>query len=182
MPPFLLPILSALEDAGSFAWKHWKLIGSALVVGSLSFMLHVRTVQRNDARRNLSAEQSAHARDIATWKAAVAEAERKDAEHARQVEQQQAQVAQDTDHAYQVQIANLRSNLARWMQQHAAPRNDQSGSGISPVPGVPGPAEQLPQPATDAIVSGSDLDACAVDYSYAYGLWSAWQKMSAIKR
>lgn len=174
-------ILTALEAFGSWCFKHWRLIGSAIVVSSLLFMVHVRTVQRDSARGQYASEKQAHDLDKANWKAATAKAQADDLAHARDVESQQAKISQETDNAYQLQLADLRANLARWMHDHAA-SNNQGSSGAASLPDIPEPAGSLPQPAADAIVSGPDLDKCAVDYSYANGLWSAWQKMSAIKR
>lgn len=62
-----MPIAAALELAVSFAWKHWRLILTGAVVGALSIMLTVRTIDRNQWRA------AARAGDVALAKVKAAQ-------------------------------------------------------------------------------------------------------------
>src|SRR3546814_1286889 len=70
----------------------------------------------------LATVKAARAADQSEWRRATAEAQAKDAEHARQVEQQQAQIAQETQDALETQLADARAIAARWMREHAQDR------------------------------------------------------------
>jgi hypothetical protein len=132
--------------------------------------------KRTDA---LHTEQQAHRTDIATWQAAVAKAKADDAEHARQVEQQQAQITQDTEHDLQTQLADARSIADRWMRDHAA-TDDSGGSGGASMSEPPDAARNANLAAAQALVSGADIDACATDYVIAKGWQDWWSKVQPV--
>jgi hypothetical protein len=148
------------------------IVGLALALTITRTTLHKRT----DA---LHAEQQAHATDIATWKAATAKAQAEDAAHARQVEQQQAQIAQDTEHDLQTQLADARAIADRWMRDHAA-TDDHSGSGNAPVSEPADTTRNANLASAQALVSGADIDACATDYVIAKGWQDWWSKVQPV--
>src|SRR3546814_15415659 len=86
----------------------------------------------------LATVKAARAADQSEWRRATAEAQAKDAEHARQVEQQQAQIAQETQDALETKLADARAIAARWMPEHA--QADPGGGGGAAMLGTPDPA------------------------------------------
>lgn len=178
-------ILTALEAGGSFIWKHWRAFLSAAVVGSLLFLIHVRTVQRDALSTKLQTTQAAFNETVTSYKLAAEKARADDLAHARDVESQQAKAAQETQDALQTQLATLRANLASYAQRvRTSPGAYQSGSSNPSVPGVSNPASGLAENGSSALVPVplGDLDTCAVNTANAIG-WQNWYKqVSAIKR
>lgn len=145
-------VIAALLGFGGWAWR----------INSL----------RAEHLTALHAEQQAHAADIASWKVATAQAQAEDAAHARQVERQQAQISQDTEHDLQTQLADARAIANRWMRDHAA-TDDRGGSSNAAVPEPADATRNANLASAQALVSGSDIQACATDYVIAAG-WQDW--------
>lgn len=156
--------------------------GGVMVAGVVGFGLWGARVNhlRAEHLTALHVEQQAHALDIANWKAASAKAQAADAAHARQVEQQQAQIAQDAEHDLQTQLADARSIAARWMQQHTAPANDHSSGGNAAMPDIANATRDANLASAQAIVSGADIDACTTDFVIAQGWQQWWSKVQPV--
>src|SRR3546814_4154459 len=156
------------------------IIGGGMAFG-LSGLCVALTITRGTlATRTaeLATVKAARAADQSEWRRATAEAQAKDAEHARQVEQQQAQIAQETQDALETQLADARAIAARWMREHA--QADSGGGGGAAMPGTPDPARDANLASARALVSGADLDACAVSYTVARGWQEWWTKVQPV--
>nr|GAT42310.1 glycoside hydrolase family protein [Mycena chlorophos] len=126
-----------------------------------------------DARKEQAAEIKSHAADKASWEAATAQAEADDLKRNLLQQQAQEKISQEKQNDLEKQLASARALAANWLRTHGAPAADFSGGKNTGVPGSPDTPAKADAAAGYAIISASDLDACAVAYTVAKG-WQDW--------
>src|SRR3546814_13185397 len=115
------------------------IIGGVMAFGLIGLFVALTITRGTLATRTaeLATVKAARAADQSEWRRATAEAQAKDAEPARQVEQQQAQIPQATQDAPETQLPDAPATADRWMR---APAHAASGSGGGRArPGTPEP-------------------------------------------
>lgn len=107
-------------------------IGAGLIILGLLVYGVVVTNQRDTARAQVIAEQKAHQTTVANYRAAAAEAARRDAENKARVEAEQRAANERISHDYETRIAAVREQYDRLLRERA--RAGAGGSGSAPVP------------------------------------------------
>jgi hypothetical protein len=141
----------------------YKILGAALAVAALLWLIQSRDHWRDEARANdklFHAEQAARAATAANYRAAAEQARRDDAQNLARVEAEQAQINERTASDFESRIASARADARRLRRQASAPAADPGARGNAPVPGLPAPAgsadetageDRLPQ--SDALIA-----------------------------
>jgi hypothetical protein len=162
-------------SAALFAMKHWRLIGSAVLLLALGLYIaslkgDVRHWQKLHAREKL-----AHERNVANFRIAQEQARANAEAAARAEEQRAAQITKEKDRAITLARADADARLREWMRRQKAGA-DQSGSVRTDLP-----ATAQSSGATDAgadstfLVAGEDLRRCNAAYVTAKGWQDWWQ-------
>lgn len=105
--------------------------------------------------------------------AEVAKAAAADMAHARTVEQANAKIAEEKQHALETELAAARRAAADYARLHPAPQTAAGSGEAADVPRPAEPAAGADERPAEAVVPSSDLDACAVGYTVARG-WQDW--------
>ena len=141
----------------------YKILGAAVAVGALLWLVQSRDHWRDEARSNASlfhAEQAAHSATVANYRAAADQARRDDAANLARVKAQQGEINERTANDYESRIASARADARRLRQQASAPAADPGSGGAAPMSNLPAPAgaiaesagkDRLPQP--DALIA-----------------------------
>ena len=106
------------------------------VVFHIADQRHIRRVEAHDAAtsRALGKERSAHAADIARWKAASEAATKLNTATLARVAAEQSTINKESTDAYQIQLADLRARFERMRHGPASDKRPADGAGASPVP------------------------------------------------
>jgi len=124
------------------AWLY-KILGAAVAVGALLWLVQSRDHWRDEARANAGlfhAEQAAHSATIANYRAAADQARREDAANLARVKAAQAQITERTANDYESRIASARADALRLREQAGSAATDPRASGGAQVPRIPAPA------------------------------------------
>jgi len=166
----MIPSL-ALEAAGSFIWRHWKLILGAVAVLGLSFALMLTRASLADARADLAKEKAAHAETIANYRLAQEVATVKADRQRRDIEEKYRRNADEAEDLHAAQLASANDAAERYI---AANRVRTQGaqcasSGAAPAAndqraGVP---EGVPAAPELVAVTPDDVRSCGAAVAYA---------------
>jgi hypothetical protein len=131
----------------------YKILGAALAVAALLWLIQSRDHWRDEARANdklFHAEQAARAATAANYRAAAEQARRDDAQNLARVEAEQVQINERTENDFESRIASARADARRLREQASAAAADPGARGNAPVPGLPATA--------GAVAEGADED------------------------
>jgi hypothetical protein len=141
----------------------YRILGGALAVAALLWLVQSRDQWRDKARSNealFEAEQAAHAATVANYRAAAEQARQRDAANLARVKSEQAQINERTADDFETRIAAARADAERLRRQAAVAPADPGAGPAASMPRLPtsaggvaeGPGEdRLPQP--DALIA-----------------------------
>jgi hypothetical protein len=127
-------------------------IGAGLIIAGLLVYAYILTGQRDTARAQVTAEQQAHAATVANYRAAAAEATRRDAENRARIEAEQRAANERISHEYEARIVAVREQYARLLRERAG-----AGSGNARPAPVPPRGGATGQPDAAAPQDGFSL-------------------------
>ena len=142
--------------------------------------LEITRITLQHRTEDLAAEKKAHDADIATYKAATAQAQALDQQHALAVKEGQDQVTTEKQHDLENQLASARANAANFVRQHPAPAAISSRGDNPPVPSASDASGSVDSTPGSTVIPASDADACAVAYTVAKGWQDWWAKEQPI--
>lgn len=141
----------------------YKILGTAVAVAALLWLVQSRDHWRDEARANdklFHAEQAAHAATAANYRAAAEQARRDDAQNLARVEAEQAQINERTENDFETRIASARADARRLREQASAAATDPRSGGAAPVSRLPASARAVAQsagknrlPRSDALIA-----------------------------
>lgn len=138
----------------------YKILGAALGVAALLWLIQSRDHWRDEARANdglYRAEQAAHAATVANYRAAADQARREDAANLARAKAEQDKITERTGHDFESRIASARADARRLREQAAAAAaTDPRAGGTAPVPGIPTPAGAIAESAGEDRLPQSD--------------------------
>ena len=139
----------------------------------------VQTFRMHEAHLALTAEKAVHKQDIATWRAAGAQATANALQQARSIEQQQQKAAQDA----QANLDTLHARNAELTRLFLAARADHSSTGQAHLSydlgGTGGTSATAPE---TVMVEASDLPICNAAIETAQGWQDLYRAQHAIDR
>lgn len=151
------------ETILSFAWRHWKLISVALVVGSLSLAL---VVAKSDARH----WRKMHDNLVANYKVAQADAALYQSEYNRELEREFARKADQAEDRHAEQLASITDRTNAYIAANRVRENPAcTPSGASSAAESAGASVSAPVPAAPELVTATaeDVRSCAAAVVYA---------------
>jgi hypothetical protein len=137
----------------------YKLLGAALGIAAVLWLIQSRDHWRDEARSNgklFRAEQAAHAATIANYRSAAEQARREDAENLARVEASQAQINERTANDFETRMASARADARRLREQARAAAADPRIGGGASVPGLPPAARAVAEAAGEGGLPESD--------------------------
>jgi hypothetical protein len=156
----------------------WRWIGAALALAALVFAIDGHGYSKG--RHSRDDEVAALGHTIIDMQTASAQAERDNHAAIALINGLQDQITKDKENDYPAQLADARSALAAYVLRHPAPSSGNAGQGGASD--VSDPASQPDAAPTQAVVSVSDLDACAQSFVTATGLQDWIRKEAAVPR
>jgi hypothetical protein len=140
------------------AWLY-RILGAALAVGALLWLVQSRGHWRDEARANATlfhAEQAAHAATVANYRAAAEQARKADAANLARVKAEQSAINERTRDDYETRIAAARARAGE-LRRHAEATAPDSGLGRSaPMPRLPASARGAPEAAVQSRFPDAD--------------------------
>jgi hypothetical protein len=137
----------------------YRILGGAIAVAALLWLIQSRAHWRDEARANerlFQAEQAAHSATVANYRAAADLARKQDAANLARVESEQAQINERTADDFESRIAAARADAERLRRQAGGARADSRARGAAPVPGVPAAARGVAEGAGEDRLPQSD--------------------------
>lgn len=137
----------------------YRILGGALAVAALLWLIQSRAHWRDEARANehlLQAEQAAHAATVANYSAAADQARKQDAENLARVQSEQAQINERTANDFETRIAAARADAERLRRQAATAPSDSGAGGTASMPRLPAAAGSAAEGAGENRLPQSD--------------------------
>ena len=139
----------------------------------------VQTMRMHEAHLALATEKAVHAQDIATWRAAGAQATANALQQARSIEQQQQKVTQDA----QANLDTLHARYAELTRLWLAARANHSSTGQAHLSYDLGGAGSTAAAAPETVmVEAADLPICNAALETAQGWQDLYRAQHAIDR